>query len=138
MALDHGTKRVGVAITDPTGIIAQPLETIERGKRSGSVLDRIAEIVREYEVGSIVVGLPLHMDGRSGSQADLARTFGDAVAERTGLRVDYLDERWTSQEAERALGEAGASPSRRRTKRMRTDPVAAAILLRTYLERQSS
>ena len=135
MALDHGEKRVGVAITDPTGMLAQPLETIESGKRAGTVLDRIAEIVRDYDVARIVVGLPLHMDGRSGRQAESARKFGDEVAQRTGLSVDYLDERWTSREAERMLGEAGSSPARRRAKRSRTDTVAAAILLRTYLER---
>ena len=135
MALDYGERRVGVAVTDAMGMLAQPLETIERKKRGDGALGRLCELVREYDVGRIVVGLPLHMDGRSGDQAGLARAFGDQVEKRTGVAVEYLDERWTSREAERILGDAGSSRARQRNKRRRSDPVAAAILLRTYLDR---
>jgi len=132
MALDFGEKRVGVAVTDPTGSIAQPLETVERK----TAYARISELVGEYEVDRIVVGLPLHMDGRSGPEAQRARAFGDEVARRTGIAVDYLDERWTSREAERAMGPSGRSERRRSKKRTGIDPVAAALLLSTYLERE--
>ena len=133
MALDFGERRIGVAITDETRMLAQPLETITptRGDRSQGV-KRVVEIVAEYEVGQIVIGLPLHLDGSSGSQVERTRTFGERVARETGLPVEYLDERWTSVEAERALAEGGVSD---RKKRGKIDPIAAAILLRTWLAR---
>ena len=133
MALDYGTRRIGVAVTDPTGVLAQPLETIHRkGRAADASWQRIAAIVDEYDVTQIVVGLPLHMDGRSGDQAERSRAFGDEVARRTGLPVHYLDERWTTREAERMVRESGSRRSRRAL-----DPVAAAILLRTWLERET-
>ena len=132
MALDFGEKRVGVAVTDPTRSIAQPLETVDRK----NAYVRIGELVGEYEVDRIVVGLPLHMDGRSGPEAQRARAFGDEVARRTGIAVDYLDERWTSREARRAMGPSGRSAKRRSVRRTGVDPVAAALLLSTYLERE--
>ena len=137
MALDYGERRVGVAVTDPLGLLAQPLESIERSVRADPLFRRLAVLVREYEVGEIVVGLPLHMDGASGEQAARARAFGEQVEKRTGIAVGYLDERWTSREAERVLGAAGHSPGRQRRKRARTDPVAAALILRTWLDRKA-
>lgn len=123
MALDHGARRVGIAVTDPTGVAALPLETVARSR----ALDRLAVLVDEYEVGEIVVGLPLHMDGRAGEEAERARRFGAAVARRTGVPVHYLDERWTTREAERALRGS-------RRAREGVDDVAAALLLRAYLD----
>jgi putative Holliday junction resolvase len=136
MALDYGERRVGVAVTDPTGILAQPLETIECGPKRPSPLGRLQELVSELSVERIVVGLPLHMDGREGEQADRARAFGERVRERTGVEVEYLDERWTSREAERVLAPAGSSRARQKQRKSRVDPVAAALLLSTWLERQ--
>ncbi len=131
LALDFGTRRIGVAITDLTGTLAQPLETIE-APDDEAVLKRIAELVEEYTVSHIVVGLPLHMNGSQGPEAAMARAFGQRVTERTGVPVDYLDERWTSREAEAVVQQTG----KRRAKRAGgVDRVAAAILLRTYLER---
>ena len=129
LALDYGERRIGVAISDPTGVIAQPLETIEN--QGGRAIERIAEIVRTREVTEIVVGLPLHMNGRPGPEVQQARAFGERVRARAGVPVEYLDERWTSLEAERALDEAGVS---RRSQRGRVDPIAASLLLRTWLE----
>ena len=135
LGLDFGERRIGVAVTDPTGVLAQPLTTINRGHRGdGTHLLRIAEIVTEFQVSRIVVGLPLHMDGREGPEAEAARAFGESVQERTGITVDFLDERWTSIEARRALSKVGGS---RRKKQSAVDPVAAAILLRTYIERDA-
>jgi len=134
MGLDYGERRIGVAMSDPLGVIAQPLETIERNaKRPDAWLERIAELVAEYEVEQVVVGLPLHMDGRAGPEAERARDFGKSVEARTGKPVEWLDERWTSIEAERALASTGTS---RKKQRGRVDPTAAAILLRTWLERR--
>lgn len=131
LALDWGERRIGVAISDPMGLIAQPLETIPAHAGGRDALERIAELVRSHEVGEIVVGLPLHMNGRAGPEAEKARAFGERVRSRAGVAVEYLDERWTSVEAERALEESGARPSRERGS---VDRVAAAILLRTWLE----
>lgn len=133
LALDYGERRVGVAISDPTGIVAQPLETIATPKGDAAALARIAELVKTHEVAQIVIGLPLHMSGRAGPEVDRVRAFGARVQAQTGVPVDYLDERWTSLEAERALDEAGVS---RKKQRGRVDPIAAALLLRTWLERR--
>ncbi len=132
LALDFGERRIGVAVTDPMGILAQPLETLERRPApSRAHLDRIAELALEYRAAKIVVGLPLHMDGHAGPEVEAARAFGLEVEARTGVPVDYLDERWTTREAERTLRELGV----RGRKRRRLDPVAASLILRTYLER---
>lgn len=138
MALDYGERRVGVAISDPEGRIAFPLETIERGRGKGSAVARIRELVGEYEVGRIVIGLPLHMDGRSGPEAERVRAFGSQLARETRTPVEYLDERWTTLQAKRALAPAGSSKRRRAKKRASLDPVVAAILLRTWLEREGA
>lgn len=131
LALDYGEARIGVAISDPTGLLAQPLETIVTQPGDAAALARIAEIVKAQEVGQIVIGLPLHMSGRSGPEVERANAFGDRVRRRTGVPVDYLDERWTTREAERAMDDAGVS---RKKQRGRVDPIAAALLLRTWLE----
>lgn len=132
LGLDYGERRIGVAVSDPTDRFAQPLETLEARAQP---LERIAALVDEYEVARIVVGLPLQMDGRAGVQAERTRRFGAEVAERTGLPVEYLDERLTSVEATRVLAQAGGKPSRNRE---RVDRVAAALLLGTFLERSPS
>ncbi len=120
-----------MAVTDPTGVLAQPLETIQRSGGDAH-LQRIAEIVSEYEVNRIVVGLPLHLDGRVGLEAERARDFGKAVAERTQVSVEFLDERWTTLEAERVLRETGTK------RRKGVDSIAAAFILRTYIQRTGS
>jgi putative Holliday junction resolvase len=131
LALDYGERRIGVAVSDPTGAIAQPLETIPAHAGGRDALERIAELCKSLEVSQIVIGLPLHMNGTSGPEAKNARAFGERVRKRVGIAVDYLDERWTSLEAERALDDAGVS---RRKQRGRVDPIAASLLLRTWLE----
>ena len=133
LALDYGEARIGVAISDSTGLLAQPLETIATQSGDAAALLRIAEIVKTQDVGQIVIGLPLHMSGRSGPEVARTRAFGDRVRERTGVAVDYLDERWTSLEAERMLDEVGVS---RKKQRGRVDPIAASLLLRTWLEQR--
>ena len=133
MGLDYGEARIGVALSDPTGMLAQPFETIERKRQGDRWLERIAALVGEYEVGCIVVGLPLSMEGRAGESAARARTFGERVAARTGVRVAYIDERWTSREAERLLREADVSTRRRKQS---VDPIAAALILSAWLARQ--
>ena len=132
LGLDLGSKRIGVALSDPAGVIASPFSTLERkgGERD---LSAVRELVREHEVGEIVVGLPLHMDGRRGPEAQAAIRFAEALRGAIDIPVGTIDERWTTLEAERALRESG-----RRGKKQRAvvDSVAASILLRTWLERR--
>ncbi len=135
MALDYGERRIGVAVTDPSGRLAQPLETVNRPREAPDrALARVCELVGEYDVGQIVVGLPLQMDGHPGAQAGTTRAFGAEVEARTGVPVEYLDERLTSAQARRVLAQAGGRPGRNKD---RVDRVAAAILLDTYLERST-
>jgi putative Holliday junction resolvase len=135
LALDPGERRIGVAISDPTGTLSQPLETIEtRGLASPAALERIAEIVDTHGVSQIVIGLPVHMNGREGPEAEAVRGFGGAIAAATGVPVDYLDERWSSLGAKRLLRESGA---RSRRDKGRVDRVAATLLLETYLARST-
>ena len=133
LALDYGEKRIGIAVSDPEGDFAFPAGVLERrGRRQD--LEALGEIVSERGVVALVVGLPLHMDGRSGPEAQAAHDFAAALGEATGLPVELLDERWTSREAERALREV--QPRRRKRERARLDDAAATLLLRTWLERE--
>ena len=130
LGVDFGTRRIGLAISDAEGAIAFPAGTlVRRGLRRD--LEALAALVSQREVRRIVVGLPLHMNGRRGPEAEAAAAFAERLAEATGLPVDLLDERWTSVQAERALREGG-----RRGKKQReaVDSVAATLLLQTYLE----
>ncbi len=96
-------------------------------------LAALRDLVRERGASRIVVGLPMHMDGRLGPEAEAARAFSSALAEATGVPVELLDERWTTLEAKRALRQM---EHRGRKRRGEVDTVAATILLRTWLERQ--
>lgn len=133
LALDYGTVRIGMAVSDLRGEFAFPAGELERRDERRD-LEALREVVEERGVVRVVVGLPLHMSGRSGPEAEAARAFAARVAEATGLPVELLDERWTSREAERALREV--QPRRRKRERARLDAAAAAILLRTWLERE--
>ncbi len=120
-------------MSDPTGVFAQPLETLNhRGLGDRRLLEQIANRVRELEIGRIVIGLPLHMDGRRGPEAEKAERFGARVAEQTRVPVEFIDERWTTQEALRSLSQIGVRGKRVKQK---VDAVAASLILRTYLER---
>jgi putative Holliday junction resolvase len=132
LGIDHGSKRLGLAISDPSGRVALPAGTLpSRGLERD--LAAIRRVVEERQVERIVVGLPLHMNGRPGSQAEAARRFAQRLAEELGLPVDTMDERWTTREAERALQATGRKGKK---KRAVIDSVAAALLLRAYLERE--
>lgn len=135
LALDYGTKRIGMAVSDPQGEFAFPVGELERRSLARDLAE-LAELVKQRGVVEIVVGLPLHLDGRAGPEAEAARRFADAVGDATGVPVELLDERWTSLEAERAL--RASQPKRGKRKRARLDAAAAAILLRTFLARRSA
>ncbi|MDI6853955.1 MAG: Holliday junction resolvase RuvX [Deltaproteobacteria bacterium] len=130
LALDIGRKRIGLAVSDPLGLTAQGLGVLERKGREAD-LAYLLEVAREYEVQEILVGLPRHMDGRLGAQAeeilDLARALGEAL----GAPVATWDERLSTKEAERVLIAADMS---RRRRRQVVDKLAAVLILQAYLD----
>jgi putative Holliday junction resolvase len=130
LALDHGTKRIGAALSDETATIAQPLEFIP-AEPLAKCLDRIQEITRQRQVGEILVGLPRNMNGTYGPAAESARKFAATLKEALGLPVKTWDERLTSVQANRFLIEAGL---RREQRKKKVDQSAAAILLQSYLD----
>jgi putative Holliday junction resolvase len=131
LALDYGTRRIGLAISDAGATFAFPAGFLAcRGRERD--LAALHELIAERSIRRVVVGLPLHMDGRRGEAAVAAEEFANAIAEVAGLPVELLDERWTTREAERALRE---SRSGRKKRREAVDSAAATLLLRTYLER---
>lgn len=132
LGLDLGSKRIGLAISDPDAGFAFPAGTLRSAGRAADVA-AIRALIAEREVGCVVIGLPRHMDGRKGPEALAAEAFARALHESTGLPVETLDERWTSVEAERVLRDQGR---RGRQVRERVDEVAAAIILRTWLDLQ--
>ncbi|MGA2508634.1 MAG: Holliday junction resolvase RuvX [Candidatus Acidiferrales bacterium] len=132
LAVDYGRKRIGLALSDELGITAQPLETLVRTNRQ-SDLRRLREICRMHSVGHIIVGYPLHMTGEAGPMAEEAARFAARLEKGIGIDVELADERLTSWEAEQTMAETKA-PARRR--RGPLDDVAAAILLRDYLEQK--
>lgn len=129
MALDVGTKTIGVAMTDPLGLMAHPLQTLSRqGVRKDT--DALVMLGKERGVVEVVVGLPLELDGTEARSARLARQIGEAVSEAVDWPVHYVDERYTSVDAERHL--IRADVSRRRRKEV-IDQVAAVLILESWL-----
>jgi len=130
MAVDPGSKRVGVAISDPSATIAQALATVPAAPH-GSLASRLAEIAVKNEAARIVVGLPLRMNGSHGPEAKAARELADALRKASGLPVELVDERLTTVSAERSMIEGGASRAKRRAS---VDRVAATLLLQSHLD----
>ena len=131
LALDYGTRRIGIAVSDEAAQFAFPVGFLAcRGRERD--LAALRELIAERSIRRVVVGLPIHMDGRRGETALAAEKFANAIAEMTGLPVEMLDERWTTREAERALRESRRG---RKKRRGAVDSAAATLLLRTYLER---
>jgi putative Holliday junction resolvase len=130
LGLDIGEKRIGVAVSDPLGVTAQGLGILSRKDRD-SDLARLKEMIRDYRVEKIVVGVPRHMDGRLGNQAQEILDFAAALAEALVAEVVPWDERLTTREAERVLIQADLS---RRRRRQVVDQVAAVLILQGYLD----
>jgi putative Holliday junction resolvase len=131
LAIDPGTKRVGVALSDGDRRIATPLEVVARTSDPAVHRQRIAALAEEWEVVGLVVGLPRQLDGQEGAAAEAARAEAAALHDVTGLPVALYDERLTTVQAERAL--AGAQLDGR-DRRRRVDMVAAAVLLQGWLD----
>ena len=134
MALDIGTTRIGVAVSDPLGITAQPFGVIKRAK-NGADLREIAEICSERTVEVVVIGLPLSLKGHENISTNEARKVGSDLAKlNPELKIVFQDERFTTAEAERALIEGGV---RRKKRKQVIDQTAAVLILRTWLDRVS-
>lgn len=126
--MDPGERRVGVALSDPGGVIAQPWTVIDRSV--SDVVTEVGKMVRENQVDTIVVGLPVSLSGREGASAAAARDLAARLGEATGVTVEFHDERYSTVAAERIMREGKASARKRRRQR---DKVAAAIILSEYL-----
>jgi putative holliday junction resolvase len=130
IGLDYGTVRIGLAITDPDRILASPLVTYTR-KSEAEDAAYLAKIIADNQIVSLVVGLPIHSDGRESEKSREARSFGNWLARETNLPVVYWDERFSTARAEDALIGANLKPSERKVRR---DKVAAQIILQAYLD----
>jgi putative Holliday junction resolvase len=130
LALDHGTKRIGVAISDETAIIAQPLDFLA-AQPLEDFLRRLGDIIDSKEVGEILVGIPRNMNGTYGPAAIRAREFAEELRGAFAVRVTTWDERLTTVQANRSLIEGGV---RRAARKELVDQTAAAILLQSYLD----
>ena len=133
MGLDYGYKTVGVAISDPLGLTAQGIETIWRKEENKlrRTCARIEELISEYGVEKIVLGLPKHMNNDIGDRAEKSLEFGEMLKRRTGLEVVMWDERLTTAQAERTLMEGKV---RREDLKQYIDKIAAVFILQGYLD----
>lgn len=127
LAIDYGTKRVGLAVSDPLRLTAHPLEVLARA----TAVKDVAAIVEEYEIELVLVGVPKSLGGFEGDIAAAARSFGEDLRSETEVAVEYADERFTSRMAESSLLQSGM---KRRDRRETVDMVAAAIILQDYLD----
>jgi putative Holliday junction resolvase len=131
LAIDYGRERIGLAVSDELGLTANPLEILSRTNRRED-LQKLRGICRIQGVVRIVVGLPLHISGDHGEMAEEARRFAKRIEKELGMTVELWDERLTTWEARQTVAAANAGTK----KRSKVDDVAAAILLRDYLEAQ--
>jgi putative holliday junction resolvase len=131
LGLDVGDRRIGVAQSDPLGILASPLLVIEREKENAD-LAAIVKLVKKNGAELIIVGLPQSMDGSLGTQAEKVKAFAEKLKEQSPVPVEFRDERLTTVVAKRMMEEAGIKKSAR-NKRIEYDAAAAAIILQSYL-----
>jgi putative Holliday junction resolvase len=134
LCLDPGRKRIGVAVSDETGLIASPVGVIQVGDRA-QVFKQVLRHIEEQEAGKLIIGLPLHMNGDEGIEAARARDFARQLSKLTKIPIDFMDERLTSVEADRLMQEAGVKREKRKAN---IDARAAAIILQTYLDAERS
>lgn len=131
LAVDWGGKRFGLALSDPTRLIAQPLVTLTRRANHRAPVTDIVELIARHEVTLVVVGLPLDPEGNEGDPAREARALGEAVTRRSGVPVTYWDERLSTAAALRSARTAGVKD---RDSRSRIDQMAAVAILQHYLD----
>ncbi|MBQ6794900.1 MAG: Holliday junction resolvase RuvX [Clostridia bacterium] len=132
IGLDYGEARIGVAVSDLLGTIANPLDTISEKDREKQLL-KVLEVIEREKADKIVVGLPKRMDGTLGHRAEYTKAFAEELSERCSLPLVMWDERLSSSEAHRMLDAGGVSGKKRKTK---VDKIAAVLILQTYLDSQ--
>lgn len=137
LGIDYGLRRIGLALSDPTATIAGPLPTLTRRRGKRPPVQAIADIVREHEAAAAVIGLPLTLEGEESEWTAEVRAFGTALAQRAGIPVQYLDERFTSASAERVVRGSGLRKSEREDK-ARIDAAAAILILQAFLDRRET
>lgn len=130
MALDYGKVRIGIAMSDPMGIIANGLETYTC-KDEQADIEHIAKLIKDNDVDTVVLGLPYNMNGTSGEMVSVVKAFGEKLGANVAAKIVYLDERLTSLSAERLLIEADV---RREKRKQVIDKLAATIILQNYLD----
>ncbi len=130
LALDVGSKRIGVAVSDPLGITAQGLETIQRQNKRKD-METLGRLLKDYGVREVVVGLPLRLSGAEGTQSEKMRRFASDLESHFGVTVHLWDERWTSTEANRLLRETDLSIQKRGRA---VDRMAAILILQSWME----
>ncbi|WP_297456378.1 Holliday junction resolvase RuvX [Persephonella sp.] len=128
LALDVGNKRIGVAYSDPFGISANPLPVIQNDEK---VFEKIKNLVKEYDIGTIVIGLPLTLKGEEGEQAQKTREFAEKLKQEIpDIPIKFVDERFTTTLAERQLRET----TKKSKRKQKLDSVSAVYILKTYLD----
>ena len=135
LALDLGSKRIGVALSDLTGTVASPLTVIQRSKSKRHDHEQIAKLVRDEEADLVVIGLPISLSGQEGPAAKAARAETAALATLIDVPIETYDERLSTVTAQRALTEAGV---RGRSGRQVIDKIAAAVFLQAYLDHRAA
>jgi putative Holliday junction resolvase len=133
LGIDFGERRIGLALSDPSGTLASPLPTLKRRKGKRAPLSALAEIAGENGAEALVFGLPLTLDGGDSDWTRTVREVGRALGERTGLPVYFMDERLTSVRAERAVRSLGL-PKKKREEKERVDAAAAILILQAWLD----
>lgn len=131
VALDIGERRVGIARTDESGVLAVPVQVYRRRGLPEDVYF-LSQYLREAGAEILVVGLPLNMDGTEGIWAQKVREFAQMVAQAAGIPLVFVDERWTTKEVGQALREVGEKPTRKKEK---LDTLSAVLILQAWLER---
>ncbi|MBM4182721.1 MAG: Holliday junction resolvase RuvX [Gemmatimonadetes bacterium] len=133
LGVDFGVKRVGLAVSDPTGTVATPLETLQRREGKRAPIAEMARIGRSLGVEHVVVGLPLNLKGEENDWCKEVRAVGTRLGERLGVGVSFVDERLTSVRAQQAVRTSGL-PKREREKKERVDAAAAQLILQAWLD----
>ena len=133
LGLDYGEKRIGVSISDPLRITAQPLSTIQYFSEQ-NLWEKFDQLWNKYDIEKVVVGLPLNMNGSFGPSAEKAKIFGDKLKSRFQIDVEFWDERLTSAEAEKTIRQFGQKPSKRKEQ---IDKLATVLILQGYLDSKS-
>ncbi|HEY92675.1 MAG TPA: Holliday junction resolvase RuvX [Dehalococcoidia bacterium] len=130
MSLDVGDKRIGVALSDPQGILASPFTIINRSDETEDV-EAITNIINQHQVQQVIVGLPLSMDGSLGKQAEKVKAFTQKLCNFTEVNIEFRDERLSTVSAKRLMQGVNTKKSKKKT---RHDAIAAALILQGYLD----